>query len=134
MKRKIKITLGVASIIVIGVIGYLEYLNVTYVDRTIKTYTQINKYTVIQKVHDNHQWYSKIIISKGDGEKLLKLYHFKYGYNVKVIAGKSQNDYVNDCADCWYYLDDKGHGVYGYVLYCLSEDKKQLEIYEEFGD
>ena len=134
MKRKIKITLGVASIIVIGIIGYLEYLYETYVDRTIKAYTQINNYTVVQKVHDDHQWYSKIIISKEDGEKLLNLYHFKYDYNVQAIRGNFPNDYINDCADCWYYLDDKGHGVYGYVLYCLSENKKQLEIYEQFGD
>lgn len=134
MKNTIKITLGVASIIVIGVIGYIEFLNFTYVDRTIKKNTQIKSYVFIQKVHDNHQWYAKITISKDDGENLFKLYHFSYGYNTKVIAGKSQNDYIKDCPNCWYYLDDKGHGVYGYVLYCLSEDKKQLEVYQEFGD
>jgi hypothetical protein len=134
MKNKIKLTLGFALIIVVGIIGYLAILNITYVNRTIKKYTLINEYTLIEKVHDNHQWYAKLSISRVDGERLSKLHNFKYGYTAKVIAGKSQNDYIKDCANCWYYLDDKNHGVYGYVLYCLSEDKKQLEIYEEFGD
>ncbi|WP_179416109.1 hypothetical protein HDF19_08505 [Mucilaginibacter sp. E4BP6] len=134
MKRNTKITLGIASAIVVGVLGYLEFLNITYVNRTIKAYTLINDYALTQKAHDSHQWYAQMSISESDGERLLHLHHFKQGYNTKVIAGKSQNDYIKDCPNCWYYLDDKGHGIYGYVLYCLSENKKQLEIYEEFGD
>lgn len=134
MKRNIKITLGIASILIIGLIGYVEFLTLTYVDRTIKNYTQIRSYTILQKVHDNHQWYAKITISEEAGESLFRLHHFSYSYNAKVIAGKPQNDYIKDCSNCWYYFDDKGHGVYGYVLYCLSEDKKQLQVYEEFGN
>lgn len=134
MKKNIRLLVLAVSIIVIGVIAYLKFLNVTYVDRTVRKYTRIKDYSIEEKLHDDHQWYAKMLVNVKDGESLFRLYPFKYGYNTKVIAGKSQNNYIKDCTDCWYYLDDKKQGVYGYTLYCLSGDKKQLEIYQEFGD
>ena len=123
-------------IIFLAIIGY-TYINlpfITYVDRTIKSNTHINNYSIIEKVHNNNEWYAKINISPNDGEALLNRYPFKYGYTAKVIAGKVQQDYIKDCSGCSYYVNDKGVGLYGYVLYCLSGNKKQLEIYQAFGD
>jgi hypothetical protein len=135
MKKKI-LVISAILIICLAVIGYI-YINwpfITYVDRTIKSYTYINNYTIIQKVHNNHEWYAKISISQSDGEKLYNRYPFKYGYSTKAIAGKLQQDYIKECGNCWYYINSKGIGYYGYVLYCLSSDKKQLEIYEPFDE
>jgi hypothetical protein len=104
------------------------------VDRTIKSRTYISNYSIIEKVHDNEECYAKISISQKDGEALFKRSPFKKGYTNKVIAGKAQQAYIKDCPDCWYYIIDGESGIYSYTLYCLSADKKQLEIYECFGD
>ena len=134
MNKRIKLTLGGILVIVIGVIAYFKFLNVTYIDRTIKSYTNVNDYSIKEKIHNNHEWYAKISISKTDGDSLLKRYPFKQSYTIKAIAGKVQQDYIKECPDCWYYIEDKEAGLYGYILYCLSSDKMQLEIYQAFGD
>jgi len=115
-------------------VARVHSLHETYIDRAIRSYARIYRYKIIQKVHDDYQWYCKVSIDETDGQRLLGLYPFKHGYNTKVLGSKMDNNYVKDCSDCWYYLDDKRHGVYGYVLYSLKGNKKQLEIYEEFGD
>ena len=127
----------ILSIIVLFAIilyEYLEYPFKTYVDRTIKSFTYINNYSTITEIHNNQECYAKISINNVDGDKLLKLYPSKHNYTQKVIAGKVQEQYIQECPNCWYYFNDKSQGQYAYTLCVLSNDKKQLEFYQCFGD
>lgn len=116
--------------------GYWQYMHVTYVRKYIEEGAGIRAYSLVQKVHDNHQWYAKVSFHKDEGTQLLQRYPFVTNYNTWVLAkaSKPQNDFIKDCADCQYYLETTGHGIYGYTLYCLSGNKQQLELYEQFGD
>jgi len=129
--KKIIITvIGLFAVILL----YIQYERYTFVDRMIKAKTHIENYKIISKVHDDQQWYANVLISKSNGEKLMKLYPFRYGYNPIYLAGKYQNTYIKNKPNCWYYFDGKGQGPYGYVLYCLNNDKTQLEIYDLFAN
>jgi len=132
-----KFLLGVliGVLIVIGAyIAHLNHMFETFVDRTFKSYTHIAHYKIIQKVHDDHQWYCKASIDATDANRLSQLYPFKRGYNSTVLGGKHENDFIKCCPDCWYYFEAEGHGEYGYVLYSLNRNKTRLEVYEFFGD
>lgn len=136
MKKALLLGLGSVAMLVVGVWAYWQYQHVTYVDRYIAQHLGIQNYTLLQKVHDNHQWYAKVALGPGEGPRLLHRYPFAKGYDpgVLVSAVKPANEFIKPCLECRYYLDVTKQGVYGYVLYRLNENQQQLELYNQFGD
>ncbi|MFI5158791.1 MAG: hypothetical protein ACHQF4_07990 [Sphingobacteriales bacterium] len=112
---------------------YLTYEFNTYVERTVKQYTYTNNLKIISQVHNDYEWYANILINKKDGERLMKIYPFRFGPDALDLRGRSPDNYIKKKMDCWYYLT-KGQGHYDYIIYCLNNDKSHLEIYELFGD
>ena len=134
MKKALYALVGVLIIAFVGTWLYLQWAHATFVDRSIKAYTGIDRYTILRKEHSDYDWYASLRISENDGAKLLHKYTFNQGFSKDVLVRKLANPYVNDCPQCWYYLDDKGHGQYDYRLFLLSGDKEQLTVYELFGN
>lgn len=134
MKKAIYVIMS----ILVGLVGlvalYLQWKHYTFIDQSIRSYTGIKTYEVSSKEHSEYDWYAHIRIQEADGENLMHKYPFRESFSKAVLIRKLANPYVNDCPTCWYYLDDKGHGPYDYKLFILSGDKKQLTIYELFGN
>jgi hypothetical protein len=134
MKRIAFTTAGVLVTIAIALTVYWHSLFLKFPEHTVTAYTGITNQRTVQKVHSDYDWYLRSDIQASDGERVLKRYAFKSGFSRDVLQGKLDNAYVADCQDCWSYYEGKGHGPYGYVLIVLSADKKQLQMYELFGD
>jgi len=132
--KTLKNVLVIALVLIAVPTIYFQYLRYTFVDRMIKLHTHIDNYRIIQKAHDDQQWYAKALISNSDGEKLSHLYPFKYGFNPIYSTGKYRNDYIKNDDNYWYYFDGKGQGPYGYILYRLDKTKTKLEIYDLFAN
>jgi hypothetical protein len=134
MKKAIYALVGILIVAFVATWLYLQWAHSTFVDRSIRAYTGIGAYTVLEKGHSDYDWYASLRISENDGAKLLNKYPFRQGFSKAVLVRKLANPHVSDCPSCWYYLDDKGHGPYDYRLFLLSGDKEQLTVYELFGN
>jgi len=133
MKQILKWVILPLGVVSAAFLLYMHFEITTYTDRTITNYAHVTDYRIISEVHDDSQWYVKIWIDGRDGERLLKICPFRYGENAFDLKSYFINDYIKRKPNCWYYLK-KGQGPYGYILYCLNNNKSDLEIFELFGD
>jgi hypothetical protein len=127
----------IASLVVASVIAlmlYWHWLFIKYPEHAVTEYTGITNLQTLQKAHSDYDWYIKANLSPSDGERALKRHPFQPGFHREILQGKLDNPYLTDCHTCWSYFEGRGHGPYGYVLMIVSEDKKQLQMYELFGD
>lgn len=134
MRKSIYILVGIFFVGVASILLYRQWDSATLVDRCIKSYTGLQNYEVVTKKLSAYDWFAKIKIIDRDGENVLTRYPFHKGFSKGVLSGKLENPYVSDCPTCWYYLEDRGHGPYGYRLYILAADQRELDIYEQFGN
>jgi len=131
-----RILAGVAGILFLAFIAwwiYTDHAFRNYPDNSVRRITGVRHFTVLQKTHTDSDWHETIEINPQDADKVLREYPFKPGYANAVVEGRYVPDYLHDCLTCSYYFK-KEHGPYEYLLLVLSEDKKDLFVYEEFGD
>lgn len=127
----------IASALAAFIIAFALYFHwkfVTYPEHAVTNFTGIQYYQTLQKVHSDYDWYIRVNVRPSDSERLLARYPFQTGFSRKVLQGRIDGQHVADCPECWSYFESKGHGIYGYILLVLSADKKQLQMYEFFGD
>jgi hypothetical protein len=84
-------------------------------------------------VHKDHFCYIETLIHEEDKQKILNKYKFElFPINWK---GNVESEFIpKDENDFLYFLDDKKHGMYGYVLYFMSRKDNTLIVYQFFGD
>jgi hypothetical protein len=125
---------SVAAVVLVGV-AYGYYRHVTHVRTYLEERLGLRDFAITQKAYTSHQWYAKVTLSTAEAARLRQRFAFTAHYTREVLdqARKPQNGFIKDCAACYYYLDTRGTGGYGYVLQCLHPDQ-QLEIFSEFGD
>ena len=113
--------------------SYNYYMYFTYVERSFVTLTDIKNFENKSSVHKDHYCYIKTLIHEEDKKKILNKFKFELfpinwkGNVVSDFIPKDENDFL-------YFLDDKGHGMYGYVLYFMSKRDNTLIVYQFFGD
>jgi len=134
MRKAMYILASIVIGVVVFTLLYMQWSHYTFVDRSIRADTGIDRYEIVSKGHSAFDWYANMRIGEGDATRLLDRYPFSQGFSKAVLVRELANPYVSDCSTCWYYLDDKGHGPYDYRLFILSGDKKQLTMYELFGN
>jgi hypothetical protein len=132
MFKKYWLLFLIAGIVLIW-ISYYQYLFYKYVDTSFITFTGIKNFQSKAEKHEDYYCYIEALISKEDKQKILNRYKFSplpIKWNGNVISEyypKNENNYL-------YYLDDKGHGQYAYVLYFVSKTTNTLIVYQNFGD
>jgi hypothetical protein len=135
--RKIKTLIMISSLTFICCAGlghYWQYLFDFYPEHAVTAFMGTTEHLSIAKRHSEYDWYIQVAIPPGLGDTLLRRHSFHTGYDPDITKGKIPVSEINACKGCWSYYEDKGHGIYGYLLAVLSPDKKELRLYELFGN
>ena len=134
MEKKAIILLGMFTLLIVGMLCYFHYVWSSYPETAFEKYTHINHYQVRFKLHKEYEIFIETRINSKDADNLLRLHQFSYGYNSIDLRGQVLEDHLAQSGNSWYYLEKDGHGQYGYMCICLSNDKKHVQLLEVFGD
>lgn len=134
VKFVIKHWILTSLIIIVAVIScYWYWHDKTFVSNNFRTYTGINKFSIIKENYDNHESYILVFIDKDEREKILRKFNFRDSLN---YDGRIQCPFVNDSNSAKYlfYVDTNGFGPYGYKLYGLEKFDNIMFLFEVYGD
>ena len=122
-------------IVVSSFLMYWTWARSTFVKRAIRSYTQISDPVVLHKMQNDHEWYGDVEISETAGRAFFGRHQWRQGFQASnALSGRYYSPAaLNDCSACWFYIDDQHRGPYGYVVYVLSTNLQNLQVYEVFG-
>jgi len=135
--RKMRAVLIVAAVVFLGCVGlaiYGQYLFEFYPEHAVTAFMGTTEHRTTAKRHSEYDWYIQVAISSGQGDSLLRRHSFHPGYAPSITGSKIPSPDIPTCTGCWTYYEDQGRGIFGYLLAVLSQDKKELQLYEFFGD
>ena len=133
MKKILLTAIVIAVASIMGVLLFMQWRYGTFVDRTIREYTGLGDLKPETRVRDNGHWYATARLSKQDQDQLLRKYPFSRGFNRGVLRGKYADNGLVDCANCYYYYDDRNGAAYRYLLILIDPQKGDLSVSEVFG-
>jgi hypothetical protein len=122
----------------VGLWLYWGWLFKMYPEHAIARDTGIDHFVVVNKVHNDYEWYATVRVQTDDANKLVRRYPFKQGFNAAMLNGKIFELPKTECPSCLYFVQQSEHDrlnhPYDYVLYLLNADRTQLTVYEVFGN
>jgi len=134
MSKSVIVLLSAFALLIVGMLSYFHYQWATYPETAFEKYTHISHYKVKSRLHKEYEIFIEAQIDPEDANNLLKLHQFRYGYNSINLRGQAIEDHLAQSENSWYYLEKNGHGQYGYLCICLSNDKRSVQVLENFGD
>ena len=131
--KKIHILLLLIIISVFIFFIYNHYLYTSYVNKHFIELTGITNFETEVNFRKDNYSVIETIISDADKKRIMQKFRFE-PFPIKP-NGKVRCNYLpaNE-NDFLYFMDDKGYGVYGYVMYFISKNGNTLITYENFDD
>lgn len=119
--------------LVVSMFIYNHYLYTSYVKKHFIELTGITTFETKANFRKENYSVFETIISDNDKRRIMRKFRFE-SFPIKP-NGKVRCNYIpaNE-NDFLYFMDDKGHGVYGYVLYFISKKGNTFIAYENFDD
>ena len=134
MRKPLYLTVILLLVLGIGAAAYWMYVYALYPEHVVTKFVNSTDHQTVAKRHSSHDWYIRAAIRPDDGEAAMRRYAFREGYSPEMLDGKIDESHIVACQVCWSYVESKGHGPYGYRLVVIGAEKKDLQMYELFGD